>query len=204
MAIAYSQTMNVNRADLQSYAQRTASYIRNLAADPKISQRTRECAGERRLPEVETFLGQLDKTPGADSEELIRASQERGGTPGRQALWTTGLVVGGLVAAGAIVAPLLGAPLLLTAPAALAGGYLAGRSVQGLKETERELTFQQGVKAFSEDAASGKPIGLLSGWRVGGGGGGDEDWASNLANPANPLSPLSPANPASPLNPMNL
>ncbi|GMU57770.1 MAG: hypothetical protein AMXMBFR33_69160 [Candidatus Xenobia bacterium] len=202
MDVGYSQTMNVNRADLQSYAQRTAAYIRNLAVDPKTSQFTRDCAEQRRLPEVETFLGQLDKTPGADSEALIRASRERGGTPGRQALWTTGLVVGGLVAAGAIVAPLLGAPLLLTAPAALAGGYLAGRSVQGLKQTERELTFQQGVKAFSEDAASGKPVGLLSGWRASGGG--DADWDSNLANPANPLSPLSPANPASPLNPMNL
>ncbi len=196
--------MNVNRADLQSYAQRTADYIRNLATNPQTSEMTRECAQERRLPQVETFLGHLDRTPGADSEELIRASQARGGTPGRQALWTTGLVTGGLLAAGAIVAPLLGAPLLVTVPVAMAGGYLAGRSVRELKQTGRELTFQQGVRAFSEDASSGKPVGLLSGWRASGSAGSaDSDWASNLANPANPLSPLSPANPASPLSPLN-
>lgn len=195
--------MNVNRTDLQSYAQRTAAYIRNLATDPKTSELTRECAEERRLPEVETFLAHLEKTPGADSEELIRASREQGGTPGREALWTTGLVAGGLLAVGAVVAPLLGASLLITVPVAVAGGYLAGRSVQGLRQTQRELTFQQDVRAFSEDAAGAKPIGLLSGWRASAGGG-DADWASNLANPANPLSPLSPANPASPLNPINL
>lgn len=195
--------MNVNRADLQSYAQRTAAYIRNLAADPKTSELTRECAEERRLPEVETFLAHLEKTPGADSEELIRASREQGGTPGREALWTTGLVAGGLLAAGAIAAPLFGAPLLLTVPVAMAGGYLAGRSVQGLRQTERELTFQQGVQAFSEDAAGDKPIGLLSGWRASARGS-DDDWSSNLANPANPASPLSMLNPASPLNPINL
>ncbi|MEW6280945.1 MAG: hypothetical protein AB1758_20185 [Candidatus Eremiobacterota bacterium] len=192
--------MNVTRAALTDYVDRTAQALRGRTGLSDFAQQ----ATAERLEQVASFASHLQATPGNDLEQILQTSQERGGSPGRRAMLIGGAVLGVVAAGTAGFLALLGAPLVAAVPAMALGAAVTVACTRAVNKLFAEDDFQNTLRAFGEDAEKGVPPGIKAGWRASASGGvpdSDSDWLINPANPASPLSPLNPGNPASPLSP---
>ena len=187
--------MNIPRGNLQNHVSQVQANVHKSAVS--VASEFHHKVMAERCWEVDAFADKLERTPGADSQQITEASQARGTTRAKICAWA-----GAALAGAAVITPVvLGGPLsvgLMLGGTALLGGLTARHmAVTG------EDDFQKSVQAFSQEVADGKAPSTKSGLGNGAGSAGQE-WNLGPGNPASPLSPVSTLNPANPANPFHL